>query len=519
MLIPKEVKSAISQLRKNNFEAYIVGGCVRDLLRGAAAQDKALGEPRPAEAGREPEDWDLTTNAKPEQISKIFPRSFIDNKFGTVTVLTNSKNPKLKEIEITPYRIDEKYTDKRHPDSVKWAKNIKEDLARRDFTINAMALDIKSEIRSLKPETNSKFQTLNSKFILIDPFDGQRDLRNKIIRAVGKPEKRFSEDALRMMRAVRFATIFGFEVEKMTREAIKKNAPWIQAISKERIRDELIKIIMADRAADGIELLRKLGLLRYILPELEEGYKISQNKHHIYDCYEHSILSLKYAAKRNFNKYVKVAALLHDIAKPRVKRGEGLDATFYGHEILGAKMTAQILNRLKFPKKEIEKISKLVRYHLFYYNVDEVSESSVRRLVRQVGPENMDELLQVRMADRIGSGVPKAEPYKLRHLRYVTERVSQDPISVKMLKTTGNDVMKILKTKPGPKVGQILDVLLGIVLSDPKKNKREFLEKEIKKLGKLPEKELKDLAQESRKGREKLETKRDGMTKKKYWVT
>jgi len=487
--IPKEVKFVIEQLKKKGFEAYIVGGCVRDLLRGV-----------------EPEDWDVATNAKPGEIGKLFLRSYADNKFGTVTVLTGSENPKLKEIEVTPYRIDEKYSDKRHPDKIRWASTIEEDLARRDFTVNAMAIG---------QETKNKEQRAK----IIDPFGGQEDLKNKIIQAVGKAEERFSEDALRMMRAARFATTLEFEIEEKTAEAIKKNAFWLQAISKERIRDELIKIIMAEKASDGIELLRKLNLLRYILPELEEGYKVTQNKHHIYDCYEHSLLSLKYAAQKKFNRYVRLAALLHDIAKPRVKRGEGPDATFYGHEILGAKMTAQILNRLKFPKKEIEKIAKLVRYHLFYYNVDEVSESSVRRLVRQVGPENMEELIQVRMADRIGSGVPKAEPYKLRHLKYVIERVSQDPISVKMLKVDGNDAIKILNIQPGPKIGQILDVLLGYVLEDPKKNKKEFLEKEIENLGKLSEKELSSLVQKARKEREKLGMKRDEMTKKKYWVT
>ncbi|HDZ54276.1 MAG TPA: HD domain-containing protein [Candidatus Nealsonbacteria bacterium] len=482
MKIPKEVKFIIDQLNKRDFEGYIVGGCVRDLLRKA-----------------EPEDWDIATNAKPKEISKVFSKSFADNKFGTVTVLTGSENPKLKEIEITPYRIDEKYTDKRHPDSVKWARGIKEDLARRDFTVNAMALSQKAEI--------------------IDPFGGQEDLKNKTIRTVGNPQDRFFEDSLRMMRAARFATTLNFKIEKKAAQAIQKNAPWIRAISKERIRDELMKIIMAQEASKGIELLRELKLLKYILPELEEGYRVSQNKHHIYDCYEHSIFSLKYAAKKNFNKYVRLAALFHDIAKPRVKEGEGPDATFYSHEIFGAKMTAQILNRLKFSKKEIEKISKLVRYHLFYYNVDEVSESSVRRLVRQVGLENMDELLQVRMADRIGSGVPKAEPYKLRHLRYVIEKVSQDPIATRTLKVNGNDVMKILGSKPGPKIGQMLDILLSYVLDDPKKNKREFLEKETRKLGKLSEKKLKNLAQKAREEREKLEMKRDKMTKKKYWVT
>jgi len=493
MEIPKEVKSVINKLKEGGFEAYIVGGCVRDFLRGV-----------------EPEDWDVATNAKPEEIQKIFPRSFYENKFLTVTVQTGSKNPKLKEIEITTYRKEARYTDKRHPDEIKFAKTIEEDLARRDFTVNAIALKIENSLK-----------IKNLKLKIVNPFNGRKDLESKIIRAVGKPEERFNEDALRMMRAVRFAVTLGegWAIEEKTAEAIKKNAPWLQAISKERIRDELIKIVRTERAAEGIELLRELKLLQYIIPELEDGYKVTQNKHHIYECYEHYLRSLDYAAKKKFNEYVRLAALFHDIGKPKTKRGEGPDATFYGHEIAGAKMTARILNRLKFPQKEIEKIVKLVRYHLFYYNPDEVSESSVRRLVRQVGPENMEELLQVRMADRIGSGVPKAEPYKLRHLRYTIEKVSRDPISVKMLKVNGNDVMKILDIQPGPKVGQILDVLLGYVLETPEKNEKEFLEKEIEKLGKLSKKELSSLSQKAKKEREKLEIKRDEMTKQKYWVT
>jgi len=489
MDIPKEVKFVIEELKKAGFGAYIVGGCVRDFLREI-----------------EPEDWDVATSAKPEEIQKVFPKSFYENKFLTVIVQTKSKNPRLKEIEITTYRSEAKYTDKRHPDEIRFAKTIEEDLARRDFTVNAIAL---SFWLNLKQEE------------IVDPFGGRQDLKDKIIRTVGNPEERFSEDALRMMRAVRFLATLGegWKIKERTSQAIKKNSFWLQAISKERIREEFLKIIMAERAADGIELLRKLGLLKYILPELEEGFGVGQNKHHIYECYEHGLLSLKYAAQKNFNKYIRIAALFHDIAKPRVKKGEGPDATFYNHEILGAKMTVQILDRLKFPKKERDKIAKLVRYHLFYYNVDEVSESSVRRLVREAGPENMEELLQVRMADRIGSGVPKAEPYKLRHLKYIIEKVSQDPISAKMLKVSGNDVMKVLSIEPGPKIGQILDVLLGYVLEDPKKNKKEFLEKEIKKLGKLSEKEISSLAEKSRKEREKIEQKRDEMTKKKYWVT
>jgi tRNA nucleotidyltransferase (CCA-adding enzyme) len=492
MDIPKEIKLVIDKLKKAGFEAYIVGGCVRDFLRGI-----------------EPEDWDVTTNAKPEEIRKVFPKSFYENKFLTVTVQTGSKNLKLKEIEITTYRLETKYTDKRHPDEVKFAKTLQEDLARRDFTVNAMAMEIQ----------NTKYDIRDTKYEIIDPFEGQKDLKDKVIRAVGNAEERFDEDALRMMRAIRFAAALNFEIEHKTAEAIKKNTPWLQAISKERIRDEFLKIIMSSRADVGIELLRRLGILKFIVPELEQGYKIGQNKHHIYDCYEHSLLSLKYAAEQNFNKEVRIAALFHDIGKPKVKSGEGPDSTFYSHEIMGAKMTYQILERLKFPKKDIDKIVKLVRYHLFYYNVGEVSDSSVRRLVREAGPENMEELLQVRQADRIGSGVPKAEPYKLRHLKYVIDKVSQDPISAKMLKVSGNNVMKILKIEPGPKVGQILDVLLSYVLEDPKKNKKEFLEKEIKKLGKFTDKELQNSGQSAKKEREKIKQKRDEMTKNKYWVT
>ena len=492
MTIPKEVKLIVKKLQRNSFEAFIVGGCVRDLLREV-----------------EPEDWDVATNANPEEIKKIFPKSFYENNFLTVTVQTGSKSPKLKEIEITTYRLEAKYTDKRHPDQVKYAETLEEDLARRDFTINAMALEVQ----------NLESRIKNSEFKIIDPFNGQKDLKNKLIKTVGNPEERFSEDALRMMRAVRFFAVLGYEIEQKTADAIKKNSQLLKMISEERIRDELMKIIMSDRPSEGIELLRELNLLKYIIPELEEGYKVGQNKHHIYECYEHSIFSLKYAGQKKFNKYVRLAALFHDIGKPRSKQGQGSDSTFYNHEIIGAKMTVKILGRLKFPKKDAEKIVKLVRYHLFYYNAGEVSDSSVRRLVRNVGLENMEELLQVRMADRIGSGVPKAEPYKLRHLKYVVEKVSRDPVSAKMLKTNGNEIMKILGIKPGPKIGQILDVLLGYVLSDPKKNKKEFLAKEIEKLGKLSEKELSKIADKAREEREKIETKQDKMTKQKYWVT
>jgi tRNA nucleotidyltransferase (CCA-adding enzyme) len=490
--IPKEVQEVLERLQQRGFSAYIVGGCVRDLF-----------------LKREPTDWDVATNAKPEQIIEIFPKSFSDNKFGTIAVFTGSEKPNLKTIEITPFRAESGYSDKRHPDEVKWVEKIEEDLARRDFTINAIALALE--------KTNKR--TFKTK--IIDPFAGIEDLKAKIIRAVGNPEERFEEDALRLMRAVRFAITLGegWQIEEKTRLAIRKKAALLKYISQERIRDELIKIIMSERAAQGIDLLREVNLLQFILPELLEGYGVSQNKHHIFDCYEHALRSLDFAAKKNFSLAVRLAALFHDIAKPRVKKGEGPDATFYNHEIVGAKMTREILWRLKFPVKDIEKITKLVRYHLFYYNVNEVGESSVRRLVRNVGLENMEELLQLRQADRIGSGVPKAEPYKLRHLRYMIEKVSRDPISPKTLKVSGNDVMEILKIKPGPKVGQVLTILLNETIKNPVINQSEILKEKIKELGKLADEELKRLAQAAKKEIETIETKKDQMTKKKYWVT
>lgn len=485
MEIPKEIEQVIERIKERGFEAYAVGGCVRDALRGA-----------------KPQDWDVTTNAKPEQIRKVFPKSFYENKFGTVTAQTQNPDPTLKEIEITTFRTEEKYSDMRHPDEIKFAKTIVEDLKRRDFTVNAMALE----------KTDKGWE-------VFDYFGGQEDLKNKIIRAVGNPAERFKEDALRLMRAVRFATTLDFQIEPKTFSALQENAGLLKFISKERIKDEFLKIITSKNAAEGIELLRKTGLMEYVVPELLEGFGVSQNKHHEYEVYEHALRSFNYSVKEKFGPAVRIASLFHDIAKPRTKEGNGPDSTFYDHQVVGARMTAQILERLKFPKKDIEKIAKLVRYHMFYYDAGEVSESSVRRLVRQVGPENMDELLQVRMADRIGSGVPKAEPYKLRHLKYLIEKVSQDPISVKMLKANGNEIMGTLKIKPGPKIGMILDVLLGEVLENPEKNEREYLKRRIKELGKLSDEHLKAFAQKAREEREKLEMKRDEMTKKKYWVS
>ena len=486
--MPKEILHIIKELKENGFEGYAVGGCVRDLLRGV-----------------NPEDYDVATDATPEEVQKIFKKSFSNNEFGTVTVFTGSEKKNLKEVEVTTYRTEEEYKDKRHPERVNFVDSIEEDLKRRDFTINAIAL---------KPSPKQELEGS-----LIDPFEGRKDLQENIIRAVGDPQERFSEDALRMIRAIRFSSTFGFSIEKNTRRAVKKNAGLLKKISSERIRDEFQKIIMTERAMEGVEELRELGVLKEFLPELLEGYKVDQSKHHIYDCYTHCIYSLDYAAKQGFNFHVRMAALLHDIGKPRTKRGEGEDATFHNHEVVGMKMTRGILKRLKFKRRDIDKISLLVRYHLFYYNVGEVTESSIRRLLRKVGRENIDELLQVRMADRIGSGVPKAEPYRLRHMRYLIERVSRDPITTSMLDINGEEVMKEMNISPGPIVGHVLNILLLEVMNDPQRNKEEILRERVKEMREWGEGKIEEKGKRAKEEIDKIEEKRDEMTKKKYWVS
>lgn len=499
--IPEEVISILSALEEAGFEAYIVGGCVRDFLFGV-----------------KPKDWDVTTSATPDQIQKIFEKSFYENDFGTVGVVTGSEESNLKVIEVTTYRVDGEYSDARHPDRVQFAKTLEEDLSRRDFTVNAMAIKLKTKDLKLKTITETE------NYEMIDLFGGQEDLENKIIRAVGDSEKRFKEDALRMMRAVRFIAQFSnpksiWKIEDGTAKAIQDNCKLIQKVSQERIRDEFLKLIDSSLPDQGIEMMRELGILEYILPELHGSYGVGQNKHHRYDVYEHSLKSLAYAADQDYTQDVRIAALLHDIGKPDTKHGEGLNSTFYNHEVVGARIAKKILERLKFSTKQIEKITTLVRYHLFYYNVGEVTESSVRRLLKRVGPENIDELIELRTCDRIGSGVPKAEPYKLRHLKYIIDKVSRDPISVKMLALKGDDIIKSLDIAPGPKIGKILNILLDEVLDDPENNTKEWLGQRARELGALAESDLEKLSKKAEEKKEEEQTKIETVSKKKYWVS
>ena len=489
--IPDYVKEIIFKIEENGFEAFVVGGCVRDIF-----------------LKKDPRDWDIATNAKPEEILKIFPDSVYENEFGTVGIKIKEGEKTIDVVEITAYRIESKYSDKRHPNEIKFAKTLEEDLSRRDFTINAMAIKLaKSEQIAAK----------GNEYEVIDLYGGREDLKNKIIQAVGEAGERFSEDALRMARAVRFAAELDFVIEKKTFEAIKKNAKNLKCISQERIRDELEKIILSPSPAKGIELLHEADLLQYIIPEIEVGYGVTQSHHHYYGpyntVYKHLVASLEKCPSSKLE--VRLAALLHDIGKPQSKKGEGENATFYNHEYIGAKIAIRIMERLRFSRQVIGKVGLLVQNHMFYYNVDEVGEAGVRRVIRKVGLENVNDLIDVRIADRLGSGVPKAVPYKLRHFKFMVEKVSHDAVSVKQLKINGDDLMKELKLEPGPKIGAILDVLLMKVIDEPKLNTRRDL---LKIAEDLNREDIESLRNQAKQKIEEENKKEEGFMKKKYWV-
>ncbi len=479
MQIPKEVTQVAEALEKGGFEAYLVGGCVRDILRGFT-----------------PKDWDVTTNARPEEIVKLFPKTFYENKFGTVTVVGEEF-----EVEITPYRIEGKYSDARHPDEIKFADKLEDDLARRDFTVNAMAYSVSQDK-------------------VVDLFNGQKDLKDKIIRAVGNPEERFNEDALRIMRGVRLATELGFEIEPDTAAAIPKMAPNLGIIAAERVRDELVKILMSPNAMGGIEKMHQLGILKFVIPELEEGIGMEQNGDHIYDVWTHSMKSLEHAAAREWPLHVRLGALLHDVGKPRTREwsDEKKDWTFYGHDVVGARVAREITRRLKFSNDEIDRIWKLVRYHMFFSDIDKITLSAVRRIVRNVGPELVWDLMKVRACDRIGMGRPKEQPYRLRKYESMIEEALRAPVSVAMLKINGARLMELTGEKPGPRIGWILHALLEETLDNPDLNTKEYLETEVKKLSSLDDKKLQELGEAGKEKRKEEEEKELAEIRKRYFV-
>lgn len=468
-LIPLYVTHVTSNLEKAGFEAFIVGGCVRDLL-----MDRA------------PKDWDITTNAKPEEIMPLFEKTVYENSFGTVAVIYEDVSGETSIIEVTPYRIENKYSDNRHPDQVKYSDNIEDDLKRRDFTMNSLAYSI-------------------SKGQIVDLYKGQEDIKDRVIRAVGNANDRFNEDALRMLRAIRFSTQLGFAIDYDTMQAISDNSNLIKNISYERIHDELVKIIESKNPSVGIGMLSKLGLLKYIIPELEEGIGCDQGGAHIYDVFEHCLQALDHASNKGFSREIRLSALFHDIGKPRSRRpGDKKAYTFYGHEVIGARMAKTIMERLKFPKKETDFVVSMVRNHMFFSDTEQITLSAVRRMIGKVGKENIWNLMNIRECDRVGMKKIEA-PYRLRKYHAMIEEVLRDPISVSQLAIDGGVMIKELNIKPGPRMGWILNALLEEVLDDPKKNTKEHLSELVRSLNMLGDAELKALGEKGKEKKENLE--------------
>ncbi|MFA7216510.1 MAG: CCA tRNA nucleotidyltransferase [Candidatus Paceibacterota bacterium] len=483
--IPKEVSYVTEELEKAGFEAFLVGGCVRDLI-----------------LGKKPKDWDVTTNATPEEISPIFKDTFYENDFGTVGIVNEDvDDPSLKVIEVTPYRVESGYSDNRHPDKVSFSQNIEDDLQRRDFTMNALA-----------------YSVLDKK--LVDLYKGQDDIKDKIIRTVGKPEERFKEDGLRILRAVRFQSELGFEIEKETEKAILENSNLLKNISKERIGEEFTKIIMSNSPMLGISKMKSLGILEYVVPELLESIGVEQNKAHSYDVWEHLLRSVQHSADKKYPLEIRLSALFHDISKPHSRRWgkEQSQWTFYGHEVIGSRVTKKILERLKYPKKVIDKVSKMVRWHMFFSDTEQITLSAVRRMIVNVGRENIWDLMDLRICDRIGTGRPKEDPYRLRKYHSMIEEALRDPISVGMLKIDGKRIMDVTHVTPGPKIGYMLHALLEEVLDDPTKNTEDYLENRTLELINMSETDLRKLGEEGKKTREELDEEEIKEIRKKHWV-
>jgi poly(A) polymerase/tRNA nucleotidyltransferase (CCA-adding enzyme) len=474
--IPKEVFEVSQKLKEAGYEAYLIGGCVRDIFIKV-----------------KPKDWDVTTNAKPEEIIKTFPDTFYENVYGTVGVVNETVSDEtLKVIEITPYRLESEYSDNRRPDRVTFSNNLEDDLKRRDFTINAIALSLDEK------GSEDGFY----KGHIVDLFDGQEDLKNKILRTVGNPHERFQEDGLRILRAVRIGNYVGFEIDSETEKALAEESHLLSNIAKERIREEFMKIIMSKEPAQGLKSCQKFGLLKYIIPELEKTISVEQGGAHKYDVWEHSLRALQHAADKNFSLEVRLAALLHDIGKPKSKREGEKKPTFYGHEVIGARMTEKILQDLRFPAKVIEKVTKFVRTHMFFADTELISLSAVRRIVARVGKDNVWDLMNLRACDRIGMGRPKEDPYRLRKYHAMLDEAMRDPISVGMLNIDGKKIMEVTKEIPGPKIGFVLHALLEEVLDNPKLNTEEYLNKKAIELIKLPEKKLREMGEEGKERKE-----------------
>ncbi|MDY3206001.1 CCA tRNA nucleotidyltransferase [Clostridium baratii] len=437
--IPSNVKYIIDEFYKNNYEAFMVGGCIRDAL-----------------LCKTPKDYDIATSAKPEITEKLFEKTIPTGiKHGTVTVLIDNE-----PYEVTTYRTEGEYTDNRRPDEVYFVSDIKEDLSRRDFTINAFAY--------------------NSREGLKDFFGGLDDLNNGLIRSVGDANKRFNEDALRMLRAIRFSTQLNFDIEENTLNAIKDNKDLIKNISAERIRDELCKILISNNVRTGLNLLKECGLLQIVIPEIIPLIGFDQkNMHHFEDVFNHT-LSVIEKCPEDLN--IRLAALLHDIGKPDVffidDKGNG---RFFGHNTKSEKIARDILNRLRFDNKTIKSVCILVREHM---NVlDNASNLAIKRLINRVSKENIYSLLELQKADILSLKDPNVALYKVSDMRTKIDNIidSNTPLTVKDLAIDGGKLINELQIKPGKLVGDILNHLLELVLKNPELNNYNSLITEAKK--------------------------------------
>lgn len=431
MWIPENVEWIIRELMAHGFEAYAVGGCVRDSV-----------------LGREPEDWDITTSAKPEQVKQIFHRT-VDTgiEHGTVTVLIDKE-----AYEVTTYRVDGEYEDHRHPKEVTFTASLEEDLKRRDFTINAMAYN---------PQTG-----------LVDIFEGIDDLNKKIIRCVGNPRERFDEDALRILRAIRFSAQLGFEIDNMTKEAMTEKAETLRDVSAERIRVELVKLLVS-KHPEKIREAQRLGLTKVVLPEYDTIVGVEQHTpNHIYDVEEHTIRALQNVEA---DPILRLTMLLHDFGKPIVKKQDDGRDIFYKHPEVSAAICKEILKRLKFDNYTLDRVCRLVKWHGLKYLPN---DRSVRRALNRVGQDIFDAFIKVQRAD-ISAKNPKVVPEKLVLLKEkeaIYHRVMErgDCFEVKMLAVNGRDLIQS-GIKPGPLLGAVLEQLVEWVIDDPERNRKELL--------------------------------------------
>jgi tRNA nucleotidyltransferase (CCA-adding enzyme) len=443
-VLPEPVLGLCQRLRDHGYRAWIVGGCVRDAL--LAELTHAGGAPSGG-------DWDIATDALPEQVKTVFRRVIPTGiEHGTVTVLIGDQ-----AYEVTTLRGETTYSDGRRPDSVFFVDDIVADLARRDFTINAIAYD-----------------ALDDR--LIDPFDGVRDLGLRTLRAVGNPAERFAEDGLRVLRAARFVATLEVEIDPATARAIHPSLGSYRRVSAERIRDEWMKAMKARRPSRAFDVMREHGLLAITAPELTEAVGCEQNRFHAYDVWRHSLECLDNCPP---SPVLRLAGLLHDVGKPRSRafNEQKEDYTFYEHERIGAEMADPLLERLRFSNDERERVVALVRHHLVCYEPS-WSDAAVRRWVRRVSPELLEDLYALNRADVLAKGRDASED--IARLGFLQERVQKvleagSALSVRALAVNGHDLMRELGMAPGPKVGEVLRALLEEVLDEPDKNTRDAL--------------------------------------------